>query len=137
MSDINLTTLTGRLVCDPIIRRADSGVYWGSFTLATNHHYKDTKGEFKEDTAFLTCKVFGRNAESMASRKKGETAWVAGRLKTETWEKEGANQSQLVLICDSVRFVTLLNGSKIPNSTAQAETGNGHGAGDDEDKPPF
>jgi hypothetical protein len=32
---------------------------------------------------------------------------IAGRLKTESWEKDGTMRNQLALICNSVHVVTL------------------------------
>ena len=82
MSDLNMVTLTGRLVRDPDVRRGDSGNLWGVFTLASNYHYKDKGGAFQEEAAFVDCKTFGRWAESLAKRKKGDMALVAGRLRS-------------------------------------------------------
>jgi single stranded DNA-binding protein len=63
MTDINIATLTGRLVRDPILRNGDGGTLIGNFTLASNKRYKDKAGAVQEETAFLPCKAFGRWAE--------------------------------------------------------------------------
>ena len=122
MSDLNITTVTGRLVRDPIIRHGETGNLWGVFTLACNYHYKDRSGEFREETAYIPCKAFLRLAELLAKHKKGEMAIVSGRLKTESWEKDGRPQKQLTLICDSLRFVLPQNGTSTPASVANGES---------------
>jgi single-strand DNA-binding protein len=121
MSDMNIVTLTGRLVRDPEVRRADSGNLWGVLTLASNYHYRDKGGAMQEEAAFLECKSFGRWAEGLAKHRKGDMALVSGRLKTETWEKEGKKQYKLVVICDSVRFLVPHNGSTTPASVPENE----------------
>ena len=121
MSDLNHVTLTGRLVRDPELRRGDSGNLWGVFTLASNYHFKDKAGELQEEAAFVDCKTFARWAEALAKHKKGDMALVAGRLKTESWEKDGRKQSKLLVICDSVRFVVPQNGSSTPASVPENE----------------
>lgn len=136
MSDMNIVTLTGRLVRDPEVRRADSGNLWGVLTLASNYHYRDKGGELQEEAVFVECKSFGRWAEASVKRKKGEMALVSGRLKTETWEKEGKKQYKLVVICDSLRFIGPQNAPSGPATVAndglvQAELNGKH------DKPPF
>ncbi len=106
MADINIATLTGRLVRDPNLRNCSGGTLMGYFTLASNQRYKDKAGAVQEETAFLPCKAFGRWAEPLANHRKGEMAIVSGRLRTETWEKDGVQQSQLILVCDSLHFVS-------------------------------
>jgi single-strand DNA-binding protein len=105
MSDINNTTLTGRLVRDPIVRYAGNGTAVGFFTLASNQCYKSKQGEMQKETAFVSCKAFGGWAEALARHKKGEMLIASGRLKTEQWEKEGATRSELVLVCSALHFV--------------------------------
>jgi single-strand DNA-binding protein len=114
MTDINIATLTGRLVRDPNLRNCNGGTLMGYFTLASNQRYKDKAGAVQEETAFLPCKAFGRWAEPLANHRKGEMAIVSGRLRTETWEKDGVQQSQLILVCDSLHFVSPAAKSSAP-----------------------
>jgi single-strand DNA-binding protein len=137
MSDLNIVTLTGRLVRDPDVRRGDSGNLWGVFTLASNYHYKDKGGAFQEEAAFVDCKTFGRWAESLAKRKKGDMALVAGRLKTDSWEKDGRKQYKLTVICDSVRFFVPQNGSSTHTSVAENEPAMQEALNDKNGKLPF
>jgi single-strand DNA-binding protein len=137
MSDLNTVSLTGRLVRDPVVRCGESGHPWGVFTIASNFHYKNKAGDFQEDAAFVPCKAFGRAAETLAKHKKGDMVIVTGRLRTESWEKEGKTQSQLTLICDLLRFVlsqngTLTSGSATENGSEAREEANSQSG-----KPPF
>jgi single-strand DNA-binding protein len=137
MSDLSTVTFTGRLVRDPQLRRGESGNLWGVFTLASNYHYKDKHGAFQEETAFVDCKTFGRWAESLAKHKKGDMALVSGRLKTDSWEKDGRKQSKLIVICDSVRFFVPQNGSSASASVAENESAMQEELNDKNGKPPF
>lgn len=103
MTDINQIIATGRLVRDPIIRRAATGTMVALFTLATNHYYRGKNGEFEQEAAFIPCIAFSRAAEMLSHRAKGEPLLVAGRLRTDTWEQDSERRTQLTLVCDSVR----------------------------------
>jgi single-strand DNA-binding protein len=117
MSDINVVTLTGRLVRNPLLRNASTGTTMGFFTIASNHHFRDKTGAWQEEVAFTPCVAFGRSAESLAQRQKGEMLLVSGRLRTESWTKDDTRQTQLALICDSVRFFS----SAHPTSSTETE----------------
>jgi single stranded DNA-binding protein len=136
MSDINKTTLTGRLVRDPIIRNGSTGTLVGFFTLASNSSYKRKNGEPEKETAFIGCKVFGAWAEPLTRHKKGAMAVAHGRLKTEKWEKDGRAHSELVLICESLFFLAASPGAKgndeVPIPQVPPTTGT-----PDSDGPPF
>jgi len=106
MIDINCATLTGRLVSDPRIFNKGDSVSFALFTLASNQSYKARDGSPQQETAFVNCKAFSTWAAGLEGRKKGDMVIVEGRLKTETWEKNGENHTQLTLICHTVHVVT-------------------------------
>ena len=135
MSDINITIVTGRLVRDPDVRRAATGLAWGTFALAANHRVKPKNGEPREETAFIPCKTFAGWAESLQRHKKGDMAIATGRLVTEKWEKDGETRTSLVLVCDSLRFITLQNGSS--GGTKEEDEATVLNNGGDKGKPPF
>ncbi len=103
MTDINQMVATGRLVRDPIIRRAATGTIVALFTLATNHYYRAKSGGFEQEAAFIPCVAFSRAAEMLSHKMKGEAILVSGRLRTDTWEQDSERRNQLTLICESVR----------------------------------
>jgi len=137
MSDLNITTVTGRLVKDPILRHAETGNLWGVVTLASHYYYKDKSGEFREETAFVPCKAFGRLAELLAKHKKKEMAIASGRLRTESWEKEGRSYSQLTLICDTLHFLLPQNGTATPAGSGNSEALAGEALNVKDGTPPF
>lgn len=121
MSDINLTTIVGRLVRDPEARIVPSGVAVSSFCLAVNHRYQDKNKQWQEECAFVPCAAFGRNAEQLAQKHKGDTVLVHGRLRTESWQKEGATHTRLVLITENLQFIQPLSKSAAAGSPVQSE----------------
>lgn len=111
MSDLNNVTLVGRLIRDPEVRFSAGGTAVASFSIAANHRYSDKGGQWKDEVAFVPCTAFGTAAEQLTQAHKGEPVFVTGRLRTDTWQKEGATHSRLVLRADAVHLI--LNRPKV------------------------
>jgi single-strand DNA-binding protein len=120
MSDINQVTIVGRLIRDPEVRFAPTGTVVASFSLAANHAYQDKSGQWKDEVAFVPCAAFGQAAQALAQKHKGEPLLAVGRLKTETWNKDGVNHSRLVLMVQAVQMVQ--HGIKTPGAVESPET---------------
>lgn len=127
MTDINLTVLVGRLVRDAAISTNGSKVAY--FKVASNRCYRDKNNAWRQDSAYVSCKAYGWWADAVSSRKKGEMVLVEGRLRTEERDSdEGKTRNELVLIVDSVRFISFdspaksappeSNGSDVPAVSA-------------------
>ena len=120
MSDINNVGLLDRLIRDPEVRFAPTGTAVASFAIAANHRYQSKGGQWKDEAAYVPCSAFGRAAEQLAQKHRGDPVLATDRLRTETWEQDGANHSRLVLIAGSVHFILSAskpNGAE-PNGTA-------------------
>jgi len=104
MSDLNNVTVVGRLVRDPELKVTPSGLTVGAITVACNRVWKDANGQAREESAFIPVVVFGRPAEWLRDHKRGEPILISGRLRTESWEKDGSTLSKLVLVADVIRF---------------------------------
>lgn len=135
MSDLNITTLTGRLVRDPILRRTANDIASATFTLATNYAYKGKDGNRTEEVAFVPARAFGGWAEAMAKHAKGDALVASGRLRTESWQKDGSTKSQLILVCDSVQFFVSVKGS--PASESRKDAYPAPPNSEETDAPPF
>ncbi len=95
----------GNLTRDPELRALPSGAQVCSFAIATNRTYKKADGTKAEEVEFHNIVVFGRQAETCAQYlKKGSTAYVEGRIKTRSWEKEGVKQYKTEINADTVQF---------------------------------
>lgn len=99
-------TVEGRLVADPELRFAPSGVAVGNFRLVASDRKKDeASGEWVDTkTLWLRVTCFKQVAENVAeSLEKGDLVTVVGKLSTDEWEdKEGNKRSATSLIADSV-----------------------------------
>jgi single-strand DNA-binding protein len=105
MTDLNSTTITGRLVRTPEIKTAPSGITVGSFSVAANHCYRTKGGDWNRETAFVPCVAFARVADVLVGRQKGDSVLVCGRLKTESWDSEGGVRSMLMLVAQSIHVL--------------------------------
>jgi single-strand DNA-binding protein len=97
MCEINLTTISGRLVHNPELRFAATGMAVASFCVAATHSYRDKTDQWKEEPPFVPRAAFARNAEELKGRLNGERLLVIGRLRTERWQKDGVTHFRLVL----------------------------------------
>lgn len=124
MCDINMTTIMGRLVRDPELRRGQSGIPFATYTVAVNRKWKDDRGNVQEETAFIPAIAFGRLAEWASEHRKGESVVLIGRLRTDSWEADGTRHSRLVLVVDTQQFVQMVYGG-----TTSAPDGGDGGSG--------
>lgn len=95
----------GVAVADAEIRQVGNDNCVTSVTLACNRSYRSQE-EWKEETAFVVCKAWGKIAERMGELiKKGTPVNVRGYIKTESWEKDGQKRSMLVLMVEDFDLV--------------------------------
>lgn len=103
MLNINKVMLTGRLTRDPETRYLPSGMAVTNIGIAVNRRYQDKNGEWREETSFFDVETFGKMAERCAeSLKKGRPAYVEGRLKMESWERDGVKHTRVKITAERV-----------------------------------
>ncbi|MEW1754142.1 single-stranded DNA-binding protein [Streptomyces angustmyceticus] len=121
---MSLPQLSGvaRLIEDPELRFSASGGAVVKVRLAFNSRKKDQAGQWVDDaTFFVRGTAFGQAAENVAaSLQRGMEVMVVGRMKTESWEKNGEKRSEAALLVDSI-------GPSLRFATAQVEKSNGQG----------
>ncbi len=104
MSDVNRATLSGRLVADPELKYLPSGTPVTNLRLASNRTYT-SNGERRDEALFVDVEVYGKLAEAVAQHKaKGAFLIVDGRLRQNTWERDGQRHSRLLVVADQVSF---------------------------------
>lgn len=97
---INNVVLAGNTTEDPEIRSTTTGKKIASFRLAVNNPLND------KDTLFIKVDTWEKQAEFVGNYvKKGSSVSVIGRLKLETWEKDGRKNSAVIVVADRVNFV--------------------------------
>ena len=93
----------GNLGKDPDVRQMSDGKTVVNLSLAISEKYIDKSGEKKEITEWVNVVFFGKLADVAASYlTKGSKAYVEGKLKTESYEKDG-----------QIRYITKIIGSKL------------------------
>ncbi|MDO8430722.1 MAG: single-stranded DNA-binding protein [Candidatus Taylorbacteria bacterium] len=103
---LNKALIIGNLTRDPEIKALPSGIKVCSFSLATNHYWKDKSGAKQTGVDYHNIVVFGRSAETAAQYlKKGSSALVEGRIQTRSWDAtDGQKKYRTEIVADKVQF---------------------------------
>ena len=103
--NINQANICGRVTKKPELRVLPSGNNVTKFSIATNYTYKDQSGTKKEETEFHNVVAFGKTAETICQWvEKGQELYVQGRIKTNTWEKDGEKKYVTEIIIENFQF---------------------------------
>ena len=109
---LNHSTIMGRLVRDPELRRTNSGKAVTSFTIACDKPGKDS------GASFIDCVAWEKTAELVNNYfLKGSAIIVEGRLESRQYEtKDGQKRTVLEVVVQQVHFCE----KKKEESTTQA-----------------
>jgi single-strand DNA-binding protein len=112
------------------LRYLTSGTAVCDIGLAVNDRRKNQAGEWVEETTFVDVTLWGRTAENVAQYlRKGAGILIEGRLKYESWEKDGQKRSKLKVIGEKAQFIGgKRDASSGPGQSGPGSGGNGHGA---------
>jgi len=129
MASYNRVILLGNLVRDIELRYTNSRMAVCQNAIAVNDRRKNASGEWIDETSFVDVTFFGRTAEVVSEYlSKGSPIFVEGRLKQDTWEKDGQKRSKLHVIVDRMQLLggrsEGKNGEARPRAAASAGTGN-------------
>jgi len=106
MASFNRVILLGNVTRDPELRYIPSGTAVTEIGLAVNDRRKTASGEWVEETTFVDVTLWGRTAEVAGEYvTKGSPLLIEGRLKLDTWEKDGRKNSKLKVICDRMQLL--------------------------------
>ncbi len=84
---LNRAQLIGNLTRDPEVRQTPNGTTVASFSIATNHKWKDQSGNYQEKAEFHNIVAWGKLAEICQQYlKKGQKVFIEGRIQTRDWE---------------------------------------------------
>ena len=117
MASMNTVLLLGNLTRDPELRYAPNGTAVARLALAVNHRYRQGDTD-KEETMFIDVIAFGKQGESASTYlSKGRPVLIEGRLKWQTWEKEGQKHTKHEVVADRIQFLggTRPEGSDAPD----------------------
>src|SRR5436190_8414206 len=106
MASFNRVILLGNLTRDVEVRYLQSGPAVADVGLAVNDRRKGQNGEWIEETTFVDVTLWGRTAEVAGEYLgKGSPILIEGRLKYDTWEKDGQKRSKLSVVCERMQMV--------------------------------
>lgn len=95
--DLNSVILIGRLTRDAELRYTQSGKSVTNFSIAVN-------GLKKDEVYFIDCQKW--NADNIAKfLTKGKRIGVSGRIEQQRWDKNGQNQSKIIVVVNDLQFL--------------------------------
>jgi single-strand DNA-binding protein len=106
MASYNRVILVGNLTRDPELRFTPNNTAVSDIGLAVNDRRKNASGEWVDETTFVDVTLWGRTAEvANEYLSKGSSILIEGRLKLDTWEKDGKKQSKLRVVADRMQML--------------------------------
>jgi single-strand DNA-binding protein len=106
MASFNRVILVGNLTRDPELRYIPSGMAVTDIGLAVNDRRKTANGEWVEETTFVDVTLWARTAEVASEYlSKGSPVLIEGRLKLDTWEKDGKKNYKLRVVGERMQML--------------------------------
>jgi single-strand DNA-binding protein len=129
MASKNLVFLIGNLGHDPEVSQTTGGTSVAKLNVATTEKYKDRSGNQKEITTWHIVRVWQQAADFIGKyAKKGTQVYVEGKLRTETWERDGQRHSQQIVEASDIQILDRRpEGRDDSRSRQQRGSGNGYG----------
>ncbi len=129
--NVNKVMLAGNLTRDPELSYLPSQTAVVSFGMAINRKWKGKDGQQQDETCFVDCVSFGKQAETLNKyMTKGKPIFIEGRLKFDSWTaQDGSKRSKHKVVIEGFQF--LPDGQQHGAQDAphaNNETGDGGGA---------
>lgn len=107
MANFNKVIMAGNLTRDPQLSYLPSQTPVVEFGLATNRRWRGANGEQREETCFVDCRCYGKQAETFNQyMSKGQSVLVEGRLQFDTWEgPDGQKRSKHRVFVERFTFL--------------------------------
>jgi single-strand DNA-binding protein len=129
-----LPVVTGefRVVADPDLRFAPSGVAVGKIRAVASSRKKNEDGEWVDDkTCWVNLVCFKRLAENVAETfEKGDLVLVTGKLQPEDWEdKDGNKRTSVNIIVDTIGPSVTFNAARPMRGERSSNSGGNQSSG--------
>lgn len=106
MASYNRVILVGNLTRDPELKWLPSGTAVCEIGLAVNDKRKNANGEWVDDVTFVDVTLWAKTAEvAQEYLSKGSPVLIEGRLKLDTWEKDGQKRSKLRVVGERMQML--------------------------------
>jgi|SRR6056300_1114785 len=124
-NSVNKATLIGNLTKDPELRQTPNGTSVCSFTVATNHSWKDANGAKQEKPEYHNIVAWGKLAEICGNYlTKGRKVYLEGRIQTRDWEGEdGIKRYRTEIIAENM---VMLGGRSDMDSNSGSDNYDSH-----------
>ena len=121
---MNTVQIMGNLARDPEVRYTKSGKAVATFTVAASNTYIDSNNETKEQTAFINCVAWGKLGESIGNLRKGNRAFVEGRLQTRSYETADGQKRYVTEVVAGFIGTSLMNDETVSSNFDSFENAN-------------
>jgi len=130
MAGFNKILLMGNLTRDPQLSYTPNQTAVVDFGLATNRRWTGQGGTQRQETCFVDCRAFGRQAENINKYlTKGRLILIEGRLTFESWTaQDGTRRSKHRVTVENFQFLP----ATAETGAEQAEQDQESAAGGDE-----
>lgn len=106
MASFNRVILVGNLTRDPEVRYTPGGTAVCDLGLAVNERRKNSSGEWVDEVLYVDVTLWGRTAEVAGEYlTKGAPVLIEGRLRLDTWEKDGEKRSKLRVVAERMQML--------------------------------
>jgi single-strand DNA-binding protein len=108
MANFNKVILVGNLTRDPELSYLpNSQTPVVEVGIAVNRTWRGQDGQQREETTFVDCSAYGRQAEVINQyMRKGRPLMIEGRLKLSQWEtQDGQRRSKLRVVIENFQFL--------------------------------
>lgn len=126
MPNLNRVMLMGNLTRDPELRYTPNNTAVTGIGLAVNRRWRNQQGESQEETTFVDCEAWGRQAEVINEyMRKGRPLYVEGRLRLDQWQdRDGNNRSKLKVVVETFQFLDSRGGDGPPQGESSSRPTN-------------
>ena len=110
---LNRAQIIGNITRDPELKKIPSGTSVASFSIATNHSWKDASGQKQEKAEFHNIVAWGKLAEIVSQyTRKGSKVYVDGRIQTRDWTgDDGVKRYRTEIVAENLIILDSKGGS--------------------------
>jgi len=125
MANFNKVLLLGNLTRDPQLSYTPNQTAVVDFGLATNRKWTGQDGSQREETCFIDCRAFGRQAETINKYlSKGRMVFIEGRLSFDSWTaQDGTKRSRHRVTVETFQFMPSGAGGSAGTGSQNTDTG--------------
>lgn len=129
--NFNKVMLGGNITRELELRYTPKGTAVLEMGLAVNRKWRDGENQPREETTFVECRAWGRQAEVIAEHfSKGRPIFIEGRLALEEWEDKetGKKRRKTLVIVEGFEFCGDKRGGQGGAAQARPAGGRPHAA---------